>query len=58
MHEEYVTLKWGDIVRIHGVNISKKNERKGLIISKGYSFLNADSPTLTSTTRFITNFQT
>ncbi len=36
MQEEYVTLKWGDIVRIHGVNISKKNERKGLIISKGY----------------------
>lgn len=30
-------MKWGDIVRIHGVNLSKKDEHKtkGLIVSKG-----------------------
>lgn len=39
MQEEFVTLKWGDIVRIHGVNISKKKTTKGLIISKGYLFV-------------------
>jgi hypothetical protein len=37
MQEEYVALKWGDIVRIHGVNLSKKKDTKGLIISKGYA---------------------
>ena len=31
------TLKWGDIIRIHGVNMNKseQEESKGLIISKG-----------------------
>ena len=37
MEEEFVALKWGDIVRIHGVNLSKRSITKGLIISKGYS---------------------
>lgn len=37
MDKEYVTLKWGDIVRIHGVNLSKKKTTKGLLISKGYT---------------------
>lgn len=36
MQEENRALKWGDIVRIHGVNLSKKKTTKGLIISKGY----------------------
>lgn len=38
MSEEAPTLKWGDIIRIHGVNLSKENEEntKGLIVSKGY----------------------
>ena len=31
------TLKWGDIIRIHGVNNDKgkQEESKGLIVSKG-----------------------
>jgi hypothetical protein len=36
MDSDSVTLKWGDIVRIHGVNLSKKKTTKGLLISKGY----------------------
>jgi hypothetical protein len=39
MDSDSVTLKWGDIVRIHGVNLSKKKTTKGLLISKGYSFI-------------------
>lgn len=37
MSEEAPTLKWGDIIRIHGVNLSKKDEEstKGLIVTKG-----------------------
>jgi hypothetical protein len=39
MSSEAPTLKWGDIIRIHGVNLSKKDEAltKGLIVSKGYN---------------------
>ncbi len=39
MQEDNKALKWGDIVRIHGVNLSKKKTTKGLIISKGYSII-------------------
>lgn len=37
MSEEAPTLKWGDIIRIHGVNLSTKDQlkTKGLVISKG-----------------------
>jgi len=35
--QESNTLKWGDIVRIHGVNLNKSEQEnsKGLIVSKG-----------------------
>lgn len=38
MKEAAPTLKWGDIIRIHGVNLSKKEEdnSRGLIVTKGY----------------------
>jgi len=36
MSEGQENLKWGDIVRVHGVNISKQKMPKGLIIAKGY----------------------
>jgi hypothetical protein len=35
MQQSLETLKWGDIVRIHGVNNCNKKNTKGLIISKG-----------------------
>ena len=37
MSDQENTLKWGDIIRIHGVNMNKneQEESKGLIISKG-----------------------
>lgn len=40
MQEENLALRWGDIVRIHGVNLSKKIATKGLIIAKGYCHAN------------------
>jgi hypothetical protein len=36
MQEECPTLRYGDIIQIHGVNISNKDSTQGLIISKGY----------------------
>lgn len=48
MQEENITLKWGDVVRIHGVNVSKQKTTKGLIMSKGYLFIKLASLTLTS----------
>ncbi len=36
MSEEQETMKWGDILRIHGVSTIPGKECKGLIISKGY----------------------
>ena len=54
-----MALRWGDIVRIHGVNLSKKKDTKGLIISKGYPryYILIDLPIPISTTKSITNFQ-
>lgn len=35
--DEQNNLKWGDIIRIHGVNLNKNEQEQsnGLIISKG-----------------------
>lgn len=57
MSEEATTLNWGDIIRIHGVNLSKSNDdkTKGLIVSKGYDSLHIDSQTRTFTTRSTTS---
>jgi hypothetical protein len=33
--EEKDILKWGDIIRIDGLNLNKSHNLKGLIISKG-----------------------
>jgi hypothetical protein len=58
MDKEYVTLKWGDIVRIHGVNLSKKKTTKGLLISKGYTIhlTNIDLQMLIYIIKHIINF--
>lgn len=57
MSEEATTLNWGDIIRIHGVNLSKSNEdkTKGLIVSKGYDHLDIDSQTQTYIIKSMTN---
>ena len=38
LNKEAPCLRFGDIVRIHGVNLSKKDAdtAQGLIVSKGY----------------------
>lgn len=55
--QEENTLKWGDIIRIHGVNVNKseQEESKGLIVSKGYALIYLALLTQTS---IIRNIQT
>ena len=55
MSEKQQTLKWGDVVRVHGVNLSKKNPSKGLILSKGYFCYYVDLLTRMSITKSIMN---
>lgn len=35
MSEEQSVVRWGDIIRIHGVTQRSGQENKGLIMSKG-----------------------
>lgn len=41
MPSDYTPVRWGDIVRIHGINTGKNKSTPGLIISKGYFLLPA-----------------
>ena len=51
MSEAQEKIKWGDILRLHGVSTVPGKEMKGLIISKGYFLLNLVSLILISTTK-------
>ena len=42
MSTDQSTMKWGDIIRIHGVSTTSSENTKGLIISKGLKSFNAD----------------
>ena len=58
--QEENTLKWGDIIRIHGVNVNKKEqpESNGLIVSKGYQCSHLALQTPTFTTKSIRTLKT
>lgn len=58
MSEEQDTMKWGDILRIHGVSTIPGKECKGLIISKGYFCVHQVSPIPISTIKLISNTRT
>ena len=51
MSEAQEKIKWGDILRLHGVSTVPGREMKGLIISKGYTPPHLDSLTPISTTK-------
>ena len=49
MSEAQEKIKWGDVLRLHGVSTVPGKENKGLIISKGYFLPYLDSLIQTST---------
>ena len=51
MSEAQEKIKWGDILRLHGVSTVPGKEMKGLIISKGYTPPHLDSQTPISITK-------